>query len=305
MADPIFGEALPPGHRSGFVCIVGRPNAGKSTLLNRVLGRKIAAVTPKPQTTRRRLLGIKTLDTAQVLFLDTPGIHKPRDVMNERMVERAWAAVKEADLALWVIDATQGLTTVDRELGARLAAGSTPVVVAVNKVDAVDKPSLLPVIAAVAALLPGREIVPISAHDGEHVAELLQVIVAQLPEGPRYYPGDELTDEPERAIAAEIVREKAMLATRDEIPYAIAVTVDAFEEKPEKDLVVIRATLHVARASQKPILVGERGARIKQIGQAARLELESLLDTRVFLELFVRVQEDWNKHVARLRDFGL
>lgn len=305
MTDPLFGDDLPPGHRSGFVSIVGRPNAGKSTLLNRVLGRKIAAVTPKPQTTRRRLLGIKTLEQAQILFLDTPGIHKARDVMNERMVERAWATLAEGDVALWVVDATQGLSGADREIGARLLAGRAQVVVALNKIDAVDKPSLLPVMAAVAALLPGREIVPISALVGEHVEDLLGVLTARLPEGPRFYPADELTDEPERAIAAEIVREKAMMETRDEIPYAVAVSVDAFEEKPEKGLVVVSATLHVARESQKPILVGHRGARIKKIGQAARVELEEFLGTRVYLELFVRVQDDWNKHVARLRDFGL
>ncbi len=305
MTDPLFGDDLPPGHRSGFVSIVGRPNAGKSTLLNRVLGRKIAAVTPKPQTTRRRLLGIKTLEQAQILFLDTPGIHKARDVMNERMVERAWATLAEGDVVLWVVDATQGISGADREIGPRLLAGRAQVVVALNKIDAVDKPSLLPVMAAIAALLPAREIVPISALAGEHVEDLLGVLIARLPEGPRFYPADELTDEPERAIAAEIVREKAMMETRDEIPYAVAVSVDAFEEKPEKGLVVVSATLHVARESQKPILVGHRGARIKKIGQAARAELEEFLGTRVYLELFVRVQDDWNKHVARLRDFGL
>lgn len=306
MADaPLFDSDLPPGHRSGFVSIVGRPNVGKSTLLNRILGRKIAAVTPKPQTTRRRLLGIKTRDTGQILFLDTPGIHASRDLLTERMVERAVESLREADVALWVVDAGAGLTAGDRDVASRLPAGSKPVVVALNKIDTVSKTDLLPLLAAIAALLPDRAVVPVSAHTGENVEELLRTLEALLPEGPRYYPADELTDEPERAIAAEIVREKVMLATRDEVPYAVAVSVDAFEEKPEKRLVVITATIHVARDSQKPIVIGERGARIKSIGQAARRDLESLLGTRVFLELFVRVQEDWTSRPARLRDFGL
>jgi len=302
---PLFGSDLPPGHRSGFISIVGRPNVGKSTLLNRVLGRKIAAVTPKPQTTRRRLLGIKTRDTAQLLFLDTPGIHATRDLLTERMVERAVASLSEADVALWVLAASDGLTAADRDVAARLPSGRKPIIVALNKIDAVAKAALLPTLAAVAALMPDRPVVPVSAQTGENVEELLRTIEATLSEGPRYYPADELTDEPERAIVAEIVREKVMMATREEVPYAIAVSVDAFEEKPEKHVVVITATIHVARDSQKPIVIGERGARLKTIGQSARRDIEALLGTRVFLELFVRVQENWTSQPARLRDFGL
>ena len=299
---PLFGE-LPPGHRSGFVAIVGRPNVGKSTLLNAILGRKIAAVTPKPQTTRRRLLGIKTLDAAQILFVDTPGIHKARDVMNARMVDHAMASLADPDVILFVVDAEAGLNTADREIAALLP--QRPIVVGLNKIDTRARAQLLPLLAEIAALLPDRAVVPCSARSGDNLDELLRTIVAALPEGPRYYPPDELTDEPERAIAAELVREKAMMETRDEIPYEVAVSVDKFEEKPEKNLVVITATIHVARDSQKPILIGHRGARIKAIGQAARLDLEVLLGTKVFLELFVRVQEDWNKHAARLREFGI
>ena len=299
---PLFG-ALPAGHRSGFVAIVGRPNVGKSTLLNALLGRKIAAVTPKPQTTRRRLLGIKTLDAAQILFVDTPGIHKARDVMNARMVDHAMASLADPDAILFMVDAAAGLKSGDREIAKLLPA--RPVLIGVNKIDRRERHELLPLIAELASWLPDRPVVPCSARSGENLDELLRAIVATLPEGPRYYPADELTDEPERAVAAELVREKAMLETRDEIPYEIAVSIDAFEEKPEKNLVVIKATLHVARDSQKPILVGHRGARVKAIGQAARRELEAFLGTRVFLELFVRVQEDWNKHAARLREFGI
>ena len=301
---PLFGE-LPPGHRSGFVGIVGRPNVGKSTLLNRILGRKIAAVTPKPQTTRRRLLGIKTQPAAQILFVDTPGIHQARDLMNERMVERALQSLPESDAVLWVVDAAQGLDAGDREIAALLPAPPKPVVVALNKIDERPKAALLPRIAEIAALVPDRSVVPVSARTGENVDALLEAIAAVLPEGPRYYPPEELTDEPERAIVAEIVREKVMLETRDEIPYAVAVSVDAFEEKPTKGLAVIKATIHVARESQKPIVIGQRGGRIKAIGQAARVDIEALLERRVFLELFVRVQADWPKHLARLREFGL
>ena len=301
---PVFGE-LPPGHRSGFVSIVGRPNVGKSTLLNGILGRKIAAVTPKPQTTRRRLLGIKTLPAAQLLFVDTPGIHKARDLMNERMVERALESLPEADAVLWVVDARRGLGAGDREIAALLPGPAKPVIVALNKIDGRPKAALLPLMAAIAALAPDRAIVPVSARSGENLEALLAAIVAVLPEGPRYYPADELTDESERSVVAEIVREKAMLETRDEIPYALAVTIDAFDEQRGKDLVVIKATIHVARESQKPILVGERGNRIKAIGQAARPEIEALLGKRVFLELFVRLQADWTKHLGRLREFGL
>ena len=301
---PLFGE-LPAGHRSGFVGIVGRPNAGKSTLLNRILGRKIAAVTPKPQTTRRRLLGIKTLAQAQILFVDTPGIHQARDLLNERMVERALQSLSESDVVLWVVDAQRGIEAGEREIAALLPPPPRPLIVALNKIDAQSKAALLPLIAALAALVPGREIVPVSALSGENVETLVNAVVAALPQGPRYYPGDELTDATERDIVAEIVREKVMLETRDEIPYAVAVTVDRFEEKPAKELVVIQATIHVARESHKPILIGRRGQRIKAIGQAARADCERLLGTHVFLELFVRVQPDWTRNPARLRDFGL
>jgi GTP-binding protein Era len=299
-----FGE-VPLGHRAGFVSIVGRPNVGKSTLLNALLGRKIAAVTPKPQTTRRRLLGIQTLPGAQILFLDTPGIHDPRDLLNERMVEAATRTIAEADAVLWLLDASHGVTGGDRAVARLLTAAGKPIVAALNKIDTCAKPTLLPIIADVAALVPDRPIVPISGLTGEHVDRLLAAIVAALPEGPRYYPPDELTDESERAIAAEIIREKVMLETRDEIPYAVAVTVDAFEEKPAKRVTVIKATIHVARDSQKPIVIGEGGRRLKAIGRAARLEIEALVDGRVFLELFVRVQPDWTKQLARLREFGL
>jgi GTP-binding protein Era len=298
-------EETPPRHRCGFVAIVGRPNVGKSTLLNRVLGQKIAGVTPKPQTTRRRLLGIKTLPTCQILFLDTPGIFSARDLMGERMVDNAKQALRDADAALWVVDAREPLGDDDREIVALLGSFAGRVVVALNKIDVGGKARLLPLMSEVAALLKDSSPIPVSALSGENLDVLLGAVEAALPEGPALYPDDDLTDESERAVVAEIIREKVMLETRAEVPYAVAVTIDAFEEKEDRDVAVIRATIHVERESQKPIVVGRQGARVKAIGQAARAEIEELLGRRVYLELFVRVQEGWTKNAARLKEFGV
>ncbi len=290
-------------HRSGFIAILGRPNVGKSTLLNQLLGHKVAIVTPKPQTTRGRILGIKTTPAAQLLFLDTPGLHVPKSLMNRRMVAVAERVMAEADVLLWVVDGESGLTAADRALAAKLRAEHRPLCVVLNKIDRLGKSALLPLLAGLGELLPGRDVVPVSAAHGTNCEELLRQIVAMLPVGPPYYDETELTDQTERALAQETVREQVLLQTRDEVPYAVAVTVDAFEEK--SNVTVISATIHVERASQKGILIGEKGTRIKHIGQAARRELERVLGRRVYLELFVRVQEDWTKHEARLKEFGL
>jgi GTP-binding protein Era len=304
-SERVAADQQPAGHRAGYVAIVGRPNVGKSTLLNRILGRKIAIVTPKPQTTRRRVLGIKSRARAQLLFFDTPGLHAARDVMNERMVARARESVAEADVALWLVDATAGPGGADAEIATWLTATGRPIIVAPNKIDCVDKRALLPLIEAVSRQLPSAEIVPVSAVTGDGVERLLDVIEGRLPEGPPFYPADDITDESERAIVAEIVREQVMLHTRDEVPYGTAVTVDAFEEKPGSRLVVIKATIHVERESQKPIVIGGGGQSIKSIGERARREIERLLERRVFLELFVRVQPGWTKRLGQLKEFGL
>jgi GTP-binding protein Era len=239
------------------------------------------------------------------LFVDTPGIHHARDMLNRRMVERALNAMAEADVALWVVDAARQLGLADRQVASRVSAAAKPLVVALNKIDLVAKPALLPQIAALAALVPERPIVPVSAETGVNVSRLLDAVVSLLPEGPRYYPPEELTDEPERAIAAELIREQVMRQTEAEIPYAVAVTIDAFEEQRARGLIVIKATVQVARESHKPIVVGRGGARIKAIGQAARLDLERFLSTKVYLELFVRVDTGWNRRPARLRELDL
>jgi len=292
-------------HRSGYVAIIGRPNVGKSTLLNAILERKIAAVTPKPQTTRTRILGIKTLPNAQILFIDTPGVHEARGLLNERMVAVAKHALAEADVILWLVDAAAGVQAADRHVHKLAVASGKPICVATTKIDSVRKDALLPLLDELSRLCPDRAVVPVSAVSGDNVDRLLAVIADALPAGPAFYPAEDITDQSERAIVAEIIREKVILETRDEVPYAVAVHVDEFTEKPEQSLVVIKATIHVARESQKPIVIGQRGARIKAIGQAARREIEVLLERRVFLELFVRVQTDWTTQPARLKDFGL
>jgi len=293
----------PAGHRSGFVAIVGRPNVGKSTLLNRILGQKVAIVTPKPQTTRSRILGIKTVDTAQIVFVDTPGMHRPRSLINRRMVQIAEHAAGEADLILWVVDATDGVTPADRGIASQLSGTKRPLCVVLNKIDRVQRSRLLPILADIERVLPDRHVVPVSATSGDNLAELVAQVVRMLPEGPPYYDSETLTDQTERVLAQEVIREQVLLQTRDEVPYSVAVTIDRFEDRNE--LSVISATMHVERASQKGILIGVRGARIKAIGTAARHELEEVLARRVHLELFVRVQEEWTSREDLLREFGL
>lgn len=305
-------------HRSGFVAIVGRPNVGKSTLLNQLLGQKVAIVTPKPQTTRGRILGIKTLPDAQIVFIDTPGLHRPRDLINRRMVQIAERAAGEADVLLWVVDAVDGITPADRNIAAQLAgacgadapaagdrrqARRQTVVVALNKIDRVGRNALLPHLATLDALLPGCDVIPVSALDGANADELVAHLVRILPAGPRYYDAETITDQTERMLVQEAVREQVLLQTREEVPYAVAVTVDTFEDKGR--LAVIAATIHVERESQKAIVIGRGGSRIKAIGTAARHELQRLIGRRVHLELFVRVQAEWTTHEARLKEFGL
>jgi GTP-binding protein Era len=295
----------PAGHRSGYVAIVGRPNVGKSTLLNRLLGQKVAIVSPKPQTTRNRITGILTTENSQIVFLDTPGIHRARSLINRRMVDVALDALNEVDVVLWLIDAREGMRKEDEEIAARLKDSPATTIVLLNKIDLVAKGKLLPLMERSAALLPGREIIPVSARKGDQVALVLEQIEKLLPEGPRYYPEGEVTDQTERFLAAEVVREKVFLRTHEEIPYGTAVTIDEFTEKEEKNLIVITATIHVERESHKPILIGKKGAMLKEIGREAREELEPLLGCRIFLELFIRVDPGWTQDPNLLTEMGL
>ncbi|MGH7766241.1 MAG: GTPase Era [Candidatus Binatia bacterium] len=295
----------PAGHRSGYVAIVGRPNVGKSTLLNRLLGQKVAIVSPKPQTTRNRITGILTTENSQIVFLDTPGIHRARSLINRRMVDVALDALSEVDAVLWLVAAREGMRKEDEEIAARLKDSPATTIVLLNKIDLVAKGKLLPLMERSAELLPGREIIPVCARKGDQVALVLEHIEKLLPEGPRYYPEGEVTDQTERFLAAEVVREKVFLRTHEEIPYGTAVTIDEFTEKEEKNLIVIKATIHVERESHKPILIGKKGAMLKEIGREAREELEPLLGCRIFLELFIRVDPGWTQDPNALTEMGL
>ncbi len=294
-----------PPHRSGFVAIIGRPNVGKSTLLNQILGEKIAIVSPKPQTTRNRITGIKTTPNSQIVFLDTPGIHKGHSLMNRRMVEVALKTLKEVDGVLWLIDVCEGIRGGDEHIARTLKESKAMTLVLLNKIDRISKGKLLPLIEQCSKLLPKREIVPISALQGENLTLILELIEKWLTEGPRYYPEGEVTDQTERFIASEIIREKIFILTREEIPYATAVTIDEFTEREEKNLVVIKATIYVDRESHKPILIGKKGAMLKEIGVKAREDLEALLGCKIFLELFVKVQKGWTHNPRALTELGL
>ena len=295
-----------PQYRCGFVALVGRPNVGKSTLLNTLVGAKVAIVTPKPQTTRNRIIGIKTLPQAQLIFVDTPGIHRhPGSLLNQRMVEAALYVLQETDVVLFLVDAQRGVIPADEEIAQRLSSARVPVVVVVNKIDLVSRTALLPLLERLATLLPERDIVPVSALTGENTAELLNTIIAALPVSPALYPSDELTDQSERVLAQEVVREQLFLHTQQEIPYATAVVVEEFNEKPEKQLLLIRAVIYVERSSQRAIIIGDRGSRLKQIGQAARLQLEAFFGCKVFLELFIKVAKGWTNNLAMLKELGL
>jgi GTP-binding protein Era len=292
------------GFRSGYVSIVGRPNVGKSTLLNRILGQKIAITSPKPQTTRNRILGIHNLPGAQILFLDTPGIHQAKGRLNRYMVDQAMASCTDVDLVLFLAEADRFPGEPEAFVLEVLRRGGAPVLLALNKIDLIPRPKLLPLIERYAGLFPFREIVPVSALTGEGVDDLVPTIARYLPPGPRHYPEEMITDLPERFIVAEMIREQVLRLAREEVPYGVAVTIDTFSEKPERELVVIQAVIHVERETHKRIVVGKGGAMIRGIGQAARQEIERLLDCRVFLELFVRVDPDWTQSVRLLREFG-
>jgi GTP-binding protein Era len=292
--------------KAGFVSLVGRPNAGKSTLLNRLVGTKLAIVSDKPQTTRTRILGVRNYPDAQIVFLDTPGIHRPLHRMNVRMVDAAVETLREVDVVVLVVDASERTGGGDRHVQALVDGVKTPVVLALNKVDLVRKPALLPLIEGYGRGGRFAAIVPVSAQTGENVDRLERVLIDALPEGERLYPDDYLTDKPERFFAAEIVREKLLQFTRSELPFSTAVIVDRFEE-PAGDRPILRlyCTILVDRESQKAIVVGRGGDMIKRIGTAAREDLERFFESRVYLDLHVRVRADWREDDQVLRELGL
>ena len=281
-----------PGHRSGFVSILGRPNVGKSTLLNALVGAKIAIVADKPQTTRTTIQGVWTAPEAQIVFLDTPGIHDAQSLINRRMMKAVADALDGRDLLLFVVDANHEPAEEDRKALEWMKRSETKAIAVLNKIDLLaNKALLLPRIAAYQGFHEFDLLIPISAKTGEGVEDLRKAIVERLPAGPPYFPADYLTDQPERFLMAEMVREKILHVTRQEVPHSVAVTIDEWDESPR--LTRISATIHVERAGQKPIIMGTGASRLVEIGTAARLEAEALFGKKIFLKLFVKVSEKW------------
>jgi GTPase len=292
-------------HRCGEIAIVGRPNVGKSTLLNALVGTKVSITTPKPQTTRNRIAGIRTVPGAQLIFLDTPGLHAARSPLNRRLVQTARDTLAEADVALVVLDATAGITPGDASLLDEVTKADAGVVVALNKIDRIAKPALLPMLAALGGRWPGPAVVPVSAARATQTAALLDELVRVLPAGePRFAP-DEYTTATVRFLAQELIREQVFLATEQEIPYGSAVVVERWDEDESRDLVVLHATVLVERPAHKAIVIGKGGERLKAIGQAARLGIEALVEKRVYLELFVRAEPGWSRRADRVAELDL
>jgi GTP-binding protein Era len=290
--------------KSGYVAIVGAPNAGKSTLLNRMLGEKISITSKKPQTTRNRILGVVHRPDVQIVFIDTPGIFKAKDTLNLRIVDTALSAIGDADMILFVLDAAQPDPTSEYFLVKRLQNQKRPVILALNKIDLIQKTDLLAVIEKWSTKYRFDVIVPISATEGTQIDSLIAAMQKLLPPGPPYFPEDALTDLSERFIAAEMIRESVFRLTGEEIPYATAVTVDSFKDEKNGSLIKIEATIHLERDSQKGIIIGKEGSKLKRIGTESRKKIEQMLDTKVFLKLFVRVQKNWRKDTRALRKFG-
>lgn len=290
--------------KSGFVSIIGRPNVGKSTFLNHVIGQKIAIMSDKPQTTRNKIQGVYTENEAQVVFIDTPGIHKPKHKLGDFMMKVAQNTLKEVDIVLFMINAEEGFGRGDEFIIERLQSTSTPVFLVINKIDQIHPDQLLKLIDQYKNLYDFKEIIPISALQGNNVDTLLTQIKKYLPVGPQYYPADQVTDHPERFIVTELIREKVLHLTREEIPHSVAVVMDSMERRENGNTVYVGATIIVERDSQKGIIIGKQGSMLKEVGKRARGDIEALLGSKVFLELWVKVQKDWRNKMTQLRDFG-
>ena len=290
-------------HKSGFIAVIGRPNVGKSTLVNTLIGQKIAIMSDKPQTTQNRILCILTEPNAQYIFLDTPGIHKPKHKLGEYMVKAAEGTLKEVDAILFVVDATEKMGVGERYILKRLQATKKPVILVVNKIDLIERKQALPIIAGYTAVYSFAGVVPVSAKKEVNLDSLLDELRKYLPIGPQYYPKDMVTDQPERLIVAELVREKVLHLTRDEVPHAIAVETEEMTTRSNGD-VYIRVTIYVERDSQKGIVIGAKGALLKEISTFARKDIEMMLGARVFLELWVKVKKDWRNRAGVLHNLG-
>lgn len=290
-------------HKSGFVAIIGRPNVGKSTLLNRIVKQKIAIMSDKAQTTRNKIQGVYTTPDAQIVFIDTPGIHKPKHRLGDYMVETAYSALREVDAVLFMVSADQPRGRGDDFIIEHLRKTKAPVFLVINKIDKITPDELLPIIEDYQEQFDFKEVVPISATEGNNVETLLDELVALMPEGPQYYPEDQVTDHPEYFIVSELIREKVLFLTRDEVPHSVAVMIDSMK-RDEYDKVHVQATIIVERDSQKGIIIGKGGKMLKEIGTKARRDIEHLLGDKVFLELWVKVQKNWRDKQTYLSDYG-
>ncbi|USG63855.1 GTPase Era [Brevibacillus ruminantium] len=290
--------------KSGFVSIVGRPNVGKSTLLNHLVGQKVAIMSNKPQTTRNKITAVLNTEEGQVIFLDTPGIHKPKSKLGDYMVSVAENTLNEVDLVLFVIDATEKRGAGDEYIIERLGQVKTPVFLVINKIDKVHPEALLPIIDEYRQLYPFKQIIPISAMEGNNTGSLVQAIFEEMEEGPMFYPADQITDHPERFVMAELIREKVLHLTREEVPHSIAVTIEEVKRGENGKTLYIYAAIYVERDSQKGILIGEKGQMLKEIGKRARTDIERLMGEKVFLELWIKVKKDWRNQERMLRNFG-
>ena len=305
MSTPPEPSTSAPDHRAGFASLIGRPNVGKSTLLNRLLGQKLAIVSPKPQTTRNRIRGIRTRPAGQVVYVDTPGLHPPRGKLGRFMASTVTQAMEDVDVVVLVADATAPVEPAGADVFQALQSVRAPAVLALNKVDLVaDKAALLPRLQVYAERHPFHALVPISAVTGTGVERFDEAVLALLPVGPALYPPDTVTDQPETFFVAETIREKLFLTLRQEVPYACAVRVAEVTERGENAPLYIRGEIFVERPSQKAIVIGEKGAALKRVGQAARRELEAFFGVRVFLDLRVRVRRDWRQDDRALRELG-
>jgi len=290
-------------YKSGFIAIIGRPNVGKSTFMNRVIGQKIAIMSDKPQTTRNKIQGVLTEPDAQFIFIDTPGIHKPKHRLGDFMVKIAENTLNEVDAVLFMINADEGYGAGDQYILERLQNVKRPVFLVINKIDLIHPDDIFALIDQYKDKYNFEEVIPISALQGNNVTNLLQKLKEYLPEGPQYYPADQVTDHPERFIMSELIREKVLQLTREEIPHSIAVVIENIERR-ENDKLLIQATIITERPTQKAILIGKQGSMLKTIGQKARKDIEALLGTKVFLELWIKVQKDWRNRESQLREFG-
>lgn len=290
--------------RSGFVALIGRPNVGKSTLMNQAIGQKIAIMSDKPQTTRNQIRGIYTDEQGQIIFLDTPGIHKPKSKLGEILVRTAQNVFTEVDLILFLVDAEEGMGGGDQYIMEQLKNISTPVFLVVNKIDRVHPDQLLPFIDQYRKLHEFQEVVPISALQGNNTSRLMEIILQYLPAGPLYYPEDQVTDHPEQFIMGEIIREKVLELTREEIPHSVAVVVEEVKLRENQETLYLRAAIVAERKSQKGILIGKQGSMLRQVGKLAREEMERLFGYRIFLDLWVKVRKDWRNEEGYLKEYG-